>query len=398
MRVLFLDHTAALGGGEIALLNLLTHFDRDQMTPVVAVFSDGPLVPRLRNAGIETLIFPLGEKVTGFRKDNLGSSGWALVKAAASSIAFIWQLASLIRRQRVQLVHTNSLKSDLLGGIAARLAGVKVVWHVRDRIAEDYLPRRVVHVFRFLCRIIPHHIITISQATLRTIIPDPNKNAATRALAARTHVVYDGTPLVELARTPRAINPLQVVGLVGRLSRWKGQHIFLHAAALVLQQFKNVRFQIIGDALFSEQDYALEVKHLATTLNLHDHVEFTGFRSDVASLIAQLDILVHASITGEPFGQVVIEAMAAAKPVIATNGGGIPEIVVDRVTGILVPMGDAVQMADAILSLLHSPHEIVKMGNYGRARFLEKFTSRKTANSMQVLLGKLISANTKKKY
>jgi hypothetical protein len=81
MRVLFLDHTAALGGGEIALFNLVTHFDRARITPIVTVFSDGPLVGRLHGAGIETHVLPLSERVGGFRKDNLGAAGWDGIKA-----------------------------------------------------------------------------------------------------------------------------------------------------------------------------------------------------------------------------------------------------------------------------------------------------------------------------
>jgi glycosyltransferase involved in cell wall biosynthesis len=292
----------------------------------------------------------------------------------------------------VRLVHTNSLKSDLLGGIAARLAGVRVVWHVRDRIAEDYLPAVAVRGFRFLCRVIPHHVVTISQATLKTIIPDPNKSRAIRRLAERTDVVYDGTPLVPLNsfRAASEENKAPLIGLVGRISRWKGQHIFIEAAAIVLQTFPSARFQIIGDALFAEQDYAREVRQLARSLKLENQIEFTGFRSDVSELIARLDILIHASITGEPFGQVVIEGMVAGKPVVATNGGGIPEIVVDGVTGLLVPMNDARALAASIGRLISFPHEAGKLGYLGRQLVIDKFTSVKTAENMQALLSKVV--------
>jgi glycosyltransferase involved in cell wall biosynthesis len=91
------------------------------------------------------------------------------------------------------------------------------------------------------------------------------------------------------------------------------------------------------------------------TLRLEEAVEFAGFIEDVPARIAQLEIVVHASTTGEPFGQVIIEAMAEGKPVVGTNGGGVPEIVEDGVTGMLVPMGDAARMTEALTYLWEIP-------------------------------------------
>ena len=122
-----------------------------------------------------------------------------------------------------------------------------------------------------------------------------------------------------------------------------------------------------------------------------DAVEFTGFRMDVPNLIAGFDVLVHASTIGEPFGQVVIEGMAAAKPIVATNGGGIPEIVIDEVTGLLVPMGDAPAMASAICRVLADPANARRMGQAGRQRALECFTIERTARQAQALYDELLA-------
>ena len=127
------------------------------------------------------------------------------------------------------------------------------------------------------------------------------------------------------------------VALVGRITRWKGQHIFLQAAAWVHRRFPEARFQIVGAALFDEKAYEAEIRELAVKLGVQNYVDFLGFRSDIPQYMAGIDLLVHASITGEPFGQVIIEAMASGKPVVATNGGGVPEIVVHGETGLLVP-------------------------------------------------------------
>jgi len=160
-----------MGGGEIALLHLVTHADRRRYQPVVLLFASGPLAERLIEAGIETHVVPLDRKIGSVKKDSLGGMGGLRPSVAIGAISYCFKLAFHIKRLRVELVHTNSLKADILGGIAAKIAGVPVVWHIRDRIDRDYLPAPVVSVFRFLCASFPTRVIANSAATLSTIVP-----------------------------------------------------------------------------------------------------------------------------------------------------------------------------------------------------------------------------------
>jgi glycosyltransferase involved in cell wall biosynthesis len=386
-RILYVDHTAKLGGGEIALINLVTHLG-PTCHPIVVLFSDGPLVARMLGAGIETHVLPLDHSVVDTRKDSLGMGSLFRIRAVVRICLFILELRRFIRKHEIELVHTNSLKSDVIGGIAGRLAHVPVVWHLRDRIADDYLPPAAGHVFRWLARVIPQRVIANSLATLGTLRLKSYRNAhavpSGLAIAPRFHVVHDGMHRTNLvAEVIEDSNPTLTVGLIGRITRWKGQHIFLEAASIVRRQFPQARFQIIGAPLFDETDYENELRQLATLHNLDDVVEFTGHRDDVPSLIAQMDLLVHASTTGEPFGQVIIEGMAAGKPVVATNGGGVPEIVIHGVTGLLVPMGDADAMAQAIIRFLGNPAFRASAGRLGRQRVHDYFTIDRTAQKVQ---------------
>jgi glycosyltransferase involved in cell wall biosynthesis len=178
--------------------------------------------------------------------------------------------------------------------------------------------------------------------------------------------------------------------LVGRISPWKGQDVFLRAAAIVRRQFPQARFQVIGSALFGEREYEQGLRAMAHSDGLESAVEFLGFRDDVPDLIARLDVLVHASTTGEPFGQVIIEGMAAAKPLVATRGGAVPEIVVDGTTGLLVPMNDAPKMAEAIATLLSDPDRARAMGLAGRERVAQRFTIARTAEGVQKVYDELL--------
>ena len=401
-RILYIDHTAKLGGGEIALLHLVQYLDRARFEPVVALSSDGPLRGKLEAAGVETHILPLPPSVLETRKDSLGASTLLRLRDVARTGGYVRTLARFIRTHRIALVHTNSLKSDIVGGVAARLARTPLLWHIRDRIDDDYLPRPVVRVFRWLCRWLPQYLIANSQSTLETLSLSRQERAAAvysgiditsritvvhdgvRRLPPRRPVVYAGPHAALLGPENEAAPPDgPVIGLVGRITRWKGQHVFLNAAAAVHRRFPDACFQIIGAALFDEQAYEEEIRALTRSLGLEKYVDFLGFRSDVPELIAGMDILVHASVTAEPFGQVIVEGMVAQKPVVATNGGGAKEIVLNGETGLLVPMGDADAMADAILFLLENPEAAAQMGERGYQRACDFFSIERTARAIE---------------
>jgi glycosyltransferase involved in cell wall biosynthesis len=387
-RVLLFDHTAQLGGGEIALLDLIRFFDRSRVTPIVVLGSDGPLADRLR--GLADLhILEISPGVLHTRKDTLGSSSVVQLKTALQISAYVLRLIDFIHAYNIELIHTNSLKADILGGVAGKLTQTPVIWHIRDRITDDYLPKAAVKVMRKLCRTVPDFIIGNSAATIETL----DLMGTRPSLAVSSGVDIRAYQQAGVSSANDASNPDREIkiGLVGRICPWKGQHIFLQAAAEVHKRFPRTRFQIIGAALFKEQQYEEEMRDLARTLGLEHAVEFTGFRNDVPDLMRGLDILVHASTTGEPFGQVIVQGMAAGKPVVATNGGGVPEIVLNGTTGFLVPMADVPAMSSAICTLLDAPEMAAAMGSAGKMRVLEHFTIERSARKVEAAYAEVLS-------
>ena len=386
LRVLYLDHTAKIGGGEVALVNLLRHLDRSLVFPIALLFMEGPLRERLVGC-CDTHVIPLADSALTVNKDGLGWRSLFQLRASLSVLLHIWRVVQFARKMEIDLIHTNSLKADIIGGIAARIAGIPVVWHVRDRIEPDYLPKIVVRVFRLLSQILPDFVIANSSATLATLHLNGKRKGA--AVDANGRVVHDGCNVVSIKDGSEVVRTTLRIGLVGRITPWKGQDIFIKAAALLKQKHPEAKFEIIGAPLFSERAYEAELRRLCDELNVTDTVEFAGFVEKVPARIAELDIVVHASITGEPFGQVIIEGMAEQKPVVATNGGGVPEIVQDGITGLLVPMGDALRMAEAIDYLLTHPDEATMMGVRGRERVQTHFTIQKTARMVEEVYGEV---------
>jgi glycosyltransferase involved in cell wall biosynthesis len=334
LSVVYVDHCAQLSGAELALLRLLGALP--DVDAHVVLGEDGPLVDRMRAAGVSVEVLPMAARARLLRRDAVRVSA-AAVPAALASTAYLARLTRRLRELRPDLVHTNSLKAALYGGLAGRAARVPVVWHVHDRISEDYLPRTAVRLVRGAARWLPDAVVANSAATRATLGP----------AAASAHVVWSP---VDLTPATRVHSGQFTVGVVGRLAPWKGQDVFLRAFAEAFPAGP-ARAVLVGAALFGEEDYAKDLRRMAERLGIADRVEFRCFREDVAAELARLDVLVHSSVVPEPFGQVVVEGMAAGLPVVAAAGGGPAEVVRDEVDGLLYRPGDAGALAAALRRL-----------------------------------------------
>lgn len=385
--VLYLDHTAKWSGGEIALLRTLEAVNRSRITPVVLLGEDGPFADKLREVGIETHVLPLAESSREVRKDSLGGGGLAgKTRAGLSFAGYAVRVAQFARKRGAALLHCNSLKADIYGAVAGKLARIPVLWHVRDHIDPSYLPARAVHLFRQFARKLPDYVVCNSQSSLEKLFPG--------GVPVRARAVHDGladreltSPLPDL--TGWKNNP-PTVGIVGRLVEWKGQHVFLEAARKLRESGVAARFLVIGAALFGEHDYEERLRVLAAPLGTH--VEFLGFRADVPDLMRNLDVFVHASITPEPFGQVVVEAMAEGVPVIASDGGGVREIITHGENGLLSPMGDADALAQNLRDLLGNPTQAARLARAGYTRVRSQFTAGHTARALEAVYDEIWSA------
>ena len=259
------------------MVNLLRHLDRSVVFPIALLFMEGPLRERLLGC-CDTHVIPLADSALTAKKDGLGWRSLLQLRASLSVLLQIWRVARFARKMEIDLIHTNSLKSDIIGGIAARIAGIPVVWHVRDRIEADYLPKIVVRVFRFLSQHLPDFVIANSSATLATLHLNGKRRvtAITSGFDANGRVVHDGCHVVSIKDGSDGTRTTVRIGLVGRIAPWKGQDIFIRAAALLKEKHPQARFEIIGAAIFAERGYEAELLRLCNELNVNDMVEFVG--------------------------------------------------------------------------------------------------------------------------
>ncbi len=356
LRVVYLDHVARLSGGEIALLRLLPHLRR--VNAHVILGEEGPLVTRLAQAGISVEVLPIAAAARDARKDTVRLGG-ASPAALLSTLAYIARLTLRLRQLRPDLVHTNSLKAGVYGSLAAHAAGIPVVWHLRDRIAPDYLPRPAIRLVRELVARMADGVVANSAATLDTLA------AGAHDRGPMNRVIPDS---VEPSPYPRRRDsPATTFGIVGRIAPWKGQDLFVRAFAAAFPSDTGAgRAVIVGAPLFGEEGCAQQLRELIARLGLTERVQLRGFREDVWSELARIDVLVHASVIPEPFGQVVLEGMAAGLPVIAPDEGGPAEVIADGETGRLFAARSVDALAAAMRALNDDPQACERLGSAAR--------------------------------
>jgi glycosyltransferase involved in cell wall biosynthesis len=371
-RVLFVNPGRALGGAEHSLLLLLQGLPACGVEAEVALFGDGPFRERLSALGIPTVDVPLPRWTRAAGRYRLpgGPVGGAALMAGGLPAAL--RLAAAARQAGADLIHTNGMKAHLLGGLAGWLVRVPVIWHLRDFPPTGWAGRS----FHEAARRLPEMILTPSEAVAASVrlpgrgrprvVPDPVDLDRFHPTIPRDRIrqelgIGDDEPLV---------------GMIAHLTPWKGHEVFLEIARAVASRIPHSRFVVVGGSIYETDGHAgypEALRQKTAALGLLDRVTFLGIRDDIPNLLAGLDVLVHPPTAPEPFGRVLAEAMAVGRPVIAAHCGGIPEVVEDGVTGLLVPSADVGAFTAAVVRLLEDPMLCQRLGGAGRRRAEARF-------------------------
>lgn len=279
-------------------------------------------------------------------------------------------LARSLRRARASLVHCSDVMAALDASLGARLARLPVICHVRN--PHEELPRRGLPLLRLV-----NHFVFVSQHA--------REHFGLSVSPGRASVIYDGLPRTNLMDHREARQSLgaelklppdaRLVGMVARLAPQKDHPTFIRAAHRIVARHPDIHFLVVGD---TDGDADLirartELADLASALGISNNVTFTGFRSDTAAVFAALDVAVLATHY-EGFGLALLEAMAQARPVVATRVGGIPEFVAHGDTGLLHAHGDDADLAVQILSLLDHGDRAGRIAEAGRNLVERRFT------------------------
>jgi len=352
-----------IGGGEVSLKELLKGLNKDIFHPLVICPEEGELAKGIREMGLRVLCVPMKK----LRYGNL-----------FSLLSTVKRMVKIIKRENIDLIHANGSRCMIYGGIAARLCRKPVVWHVRITQSEPLLDR-------FLASLASMVVVISQEVKTKRFSWLENKE--------KVEVVYNGVDLELYIKKPKNDSLRREFGLsegaplVGTLSQLhpkKGHQFFLKAARRVSESFPDCGFLIMGKDITARGDYLTRLKELTRELGIEGRVVYAGFREDIPSVMASIDCLVLSSLE-EAFGRVLIEAMAASKPVVATRVGGVPEIVIDGKTGFLVSPADEEALARGIVYLLQNSEVAVKMGQEGRSRVEELFSLEEHVAHMEAI-------------
>jgi len=337
------NHGHIVGGGEMSLLDLLRGLDRRRWATALVVPEEGGVASGARELGLPVHVVPL---------PTLRYPGPRVVRSVGA-------LARLARTTNAALIHANGSRAMAYAGLAGRPAGRPVVWHVR--IADSDGP-----IDRALCALATE-VIAISRAVARRFAWAPTK----------VRLIPNGIDLGRFTPRPPSASLRAALGVppsapivasVGRFVEVKGYRYLLEAAAQVARARAGVHWILVGDG-----ELRGELEAHARSLGLAPQVHFTGWRDDIPDVLALCDVFVLPSLR-EAFGRVLVEAMAMGRPVVATTGGGVPDVVVDGETGLLVDPAASAPLAAAVQTLLENPGRAGHLGAAGRRRAQSTFS------------------------
>jgi glycosyltransferase involved in cell wall biosynthesis len=387
-RLLFVEASVGgvLGGSLTGILHLVRHMDRARFAPEVVLYEDKPAVAAgLLADGIPTHVLPPLPAPTP--DGSRGMLGRALVRAT-DLIGVIGPraraLGGVLRARRPALVYlANGVTANLDGVVAAARAGLPMICHEKGyrRVGPvERLAARRVDVCIGMTDDLVRHFRQLGMRPKRWV------------------TIYDGIDCREFApgggpalRAEFGLPPdAPVVGIVGHLQEWKGQHLVVEAVARARRAHPELRCLVVGGVHRNGQQYADALRARIAEPDLAGHVVLTGERADVAACLDAMDVAIHASIKPEPFGRVMIEAMALGRPVIAPREAGPLAIVADGETGLLVTPRDPDALAGAIATLVADPTRRRAMGRAARERVDAVFDIRHHVRAVEDLCDEVL--------
>lgn len=376
LRVAYIDQVSEMGGAEHLLLTLLSGIVHAGISPLLICCQDGPLPEQARRLGVRTLIVPLPRfaSLSSVVRTVKIPNPFAALRNGLSLVRSAWIMRSVFQAEGVDLVQTNSAFSHIYGGLAARLTNIPCVWYLHDLVETKRLLGIVAFIWRLLARLLATRVVADSRAA-----------ASGLSIGSGCSVIYAGISDQQTGQINGASGDVAfrsklglrddaiLVGYVGRISYVKGLDNLIRAAKQVTAVNDRAHFLIIGEGLGGESEYKAYLAAMVDRGKLRPHWHWLGYDAQASLRMAELDLLVLPS-RRECFGLVLQEAGLAGKAVVATRIGGIPEVVVDGETGILVEPDNPEELARALVHLIDNPAEAREMGRKARQRITSLFS------------------------
>lgn len=362
-NILFLQSSSEGYGSAKIILQVLALYQELGFSPYVVLTNSGPIEDALRDLQIPYSIHNLGI----LRRKYLSPFG--LLNRLFKSWSAYSFLSRLHQTHSFELVYSNTL-AVVIGAIWSMQKGLPHSWHVHE-IVKGPAPL-VGGLASLLDRSTPFPI-AVSQAVADHWQPLLKK--------AKVQVIHNGLSYTEFKLAKPTLKKELglsesnlLVGMVGRINPGKGQFFFLELAETLASQYPAVHFVLAGDPFSGYEGLLADLQQAIVQKGLTNRVHYLGFREDIPELMASLDLFVLPSNLPDSFPTVILEAMAAGKPVLATASGGASEMITEGMTGFVIPIGDVAAGMGALEKLLSSPSLRQVMGQAAQVRVQEVFS------------------------
>jgi glycosyltransferase involved in cell wall biosynthesis len=379
-NILFIHQSAEMYGSDKTLLLLIRHINRERFCPVVILPNEGPLKKALELENIEVYIAPV---IKLHRKMFTPKNMVSLLKQIKQAFRIVNKINE---NYNFEIVYSNTL-AVLLGYLFAKKNRIKHVWHVHEIIES---PKIVAKTFRFLLH---------TKSNFFTIY-NSNATADFWKSSSRKNIDYEViTNGLEVPSSPLLVNEIVsirkeifdvnneiVIGLVGRINKWKGQFILLEAFSKLIKKYPDLRLIFVGSTTENQSYILKELTAKIDAFQIVNQVKIVPFQPDINKIWSAIDIAIVPSVEPEPFGLVAVEAMLAKKPVIASNHGGLTEIVIHEHTGFLVQPNNVTDLVNAIETLVNDEAKRLEMGEKGYVRAVEEFSIYKYVSNIEKIL------------
>lgn len=388
---------SSVGGSHYSLFYLVESLDKAKYDPIVVFHRDNKLIPMYRDAGIDARVFRIKTPYQ-FATRLRSTMPLRRLMGFIQSLANLWRMvlfpalrcAVYLLKNRVDLVHlNNTIIRNHHWMLGATLVGAKCITHERginERISwfSIFFSNRLAAV------------ICISKAA--------SDNLAQKGIRKdRLVVVHNGLDArrvqakVEIGEIKRQLGiptDCPVIGMVGNIKEWKGQDVVTRATAELNKRWPNLRCLLVGDTAESDKYYEKRLRQLVSELGVAQNIVFTGYQRDVANYVNIMDVVIHASVSPEPFGRVLLEAMALRKPLVGANAGAVPEIILHGETGLMCEPGNDRALARSVAELLENPQHARAMGEKGYLRLIQEFDITKNVRATQAVYERIFSEVT----
>lgn len=362
MNILILHSSSDQYGASKILLGIVQLLIKRNHRVKVVLSESGPLSADLLQAGAEIIYIRLGI----LRRKYFSPPG--IINRLLTIRSAKKALEKIIRQENIELVYSNTT-GVLAGALAAKTCRVKHMWHVHEIIEK---PQWFKQILGKIMRQYAQTVVVVSEAVKKSwqsVIPE-NKMVV-------VHNGIDYTPYLQEQPSIQASfgfpEDALIIGMVGRVHYWKGQDYFIQIAGQLHPRFPQLRFILVGDAFPGYEYLYAQNENLIHQLQLQDVVKNLGFRKDIPAVLQCIDLLLLPSQLPDPFPTVILEAMASAKPVIATQMGGALEMIESGITGDFMPHDNAAAAANKIAIWLNTD-KLHAAGQAARKRVLEKFS------------------------